>query len=359
MISLTTLFNIFGFINIFPLNFLWKYCLYSFILEYLINLVFIILDTKINKNWYYLKVDNYLESFEILNSNINFLSRNNLNFKLTNIDDFVTKETSQNRGLKGVIVEDLKGLPKSVKSKLLYMKLRGLELIRPVDWCEKYLNNFPSEFITNEYWLEKSFFKLKMSFQLRFKRLMEFIFSLLLLFAMLPFLVISALLIKLSDGGPIFYSQIRTGYAGKSFRIWKLRSMKINAEKNGAQWSKKNDDRITKIGQLLRSTRIDEIPQLYNVIKGDMSLIGPRPERPEIDDTLKEYNPNYSLRYMIKPGLSGWAQVNYPYGASKKDSFIKLSFDLYYIKNFSILLDLIILFKTIKLVLNRKGFLPK
>ena len=125
-----------------------------------------------------------------------------------------------------------------------------------------------------------------------------------------------------------------------------------------SQWAAKSDSRITKIGYILRKLRIDELPQLLLVLSGSMSLIGPRPERPKIDDMLRNYLPNYDLRYSIKPGISGWAQVNYPYGASIEDAKLKLSYDLYYIKNFSILLDLIIFFKTIKLILNGKGAIP-
>ena len=134
--------------------------------------------------------------------------------------------------------------------------------------------------------------------------------------------------------------------------------MIINAEINGEQWSMRSDKRITKVGNILRKLRIDEIPQLLLVLSGEMSLIGPRPERPKIDDYLRVKIPNYDLKYSIKPGISGWAQVNYPYGASLEDSKYKLSYDLYYIKNFSILLDCMIMFKTIKLVLNGKGSKP-
>ena len=134
--------------------------------------------------------------------------------------------------------------------------------------------------------------------------------------------------------------------------------MIIKAEKDGAQWANSEDTRITKIGVILRKLRIDELPQLLLVLSGEMSLIGPRPERPKIDIMLRKHLPNYDLRYGIKPGISGWAQVNYPYGASIEDAKLKLSYDLYYIKNFSIPLDFMIFFKTLKLVLNGKGATP-
>ena len=135
--------------------------------------------------------------------------------------------------------------------------------------------------------------------------------------------------------------------------------MRTDAEHQGAQWSSRSDPRITKVGSLLRITRLDELPQLWCVLTGSMSLIGPRPERPEFDQQLSQKIPYYELRHLIRPGLSGWAQVNYPYGASVEDSVNKLSYDLYYLKNFSFLLDLLILLKTIRLVFNAQGALPE
>ena len=196
----------------------------------------------------------------------------------------------------------------------------------------------------------------EISLRARIKRIGESISSLIIIVISFPIFV--AFLIKLEDGGPIFYSQIRNGFEGKQFRMYKLRTMIINAEKDGIQWAKKSDQRITNIGKILRKLRIDELPQLLLVISGEMSLIGPRPERPKIDNLLREHLSNYDLRYSIKPGISGWAQVNYPYGSSIEDSQYKLSYDIYYIKNFSILLDFIIFLKTIRLVLNGKGSSP-
>ena len=190
------------------------------------------------------------------------------------------------------------------------------------------------------------------------KRLADIILSILILILSCPLLVVIAFLVHITDKGPIFYSQKRTGYLGKEIIIFKIRSMKINAEKNDPIWAAQNDSRITKIGKFIRKTRLDEIPQLISVIKGEMSLIGPRPERPSIEKDLLINIPNYDLRHLIKPGLSGWAQVNYPYGASIEDSYMKLSFDLYYIAKFSIFLDFIIFFKTIILVSTAKGSIP-
>ena len=156
--------------------------------------------------------------------------------------------------------------------------------------------------------------------------------------------------IYLEDGGPIIYSQIRTGYKGKKIRIYKFRSMIKNAERTGAQWSNKEDKRITNVGKIIRATRLDELPQIISVIRGQMSLIGPRPERPEIEERLLNTIPYYKFRNILKPGISGWAQVNYPYGSSVDDTKNKLSYDIYYINHISLFLDILILFKTIKTI---------
>ena len=175
--------------------------------------------------------------------------------------------------------------------------------------------------------------------QNRVKRIGDVVVALCLLIITSPLILVSAILIKSSDRGPVFYSQLRTGLHGIPFRIWKLRSMRIDAEYQGAQWSSRSDPRITRVGSILRRTRLEELPQLWCVLTGSMSLIGPRPERPEFDQSLSSKIPNYKLRHLIRPGLSGWAQVNYPYGASVMDSANKLSYDLFYLKNFSFLLD--------------------
>ena len=174
----------------------------------------------------------------------------------------------------------------------------------------------------------------------------------------MPIIFFACTFIYIEDRGPVFYSQKRNGYLNNEFTLWKLRSMRVDAEEKGIRWSSTHDSRITKVGSFLRKTRIDELPQLWSVFSGDMSLIGPRPERPEIDKFLIEQIPFYSMRYLLRPGLSGWAQVNYPYGASVQDSNIKLSFDLYYISNYSFWLDLLIFFRTLRLIFNARGSKP-
>ena len=187
------------------------------------------------------------------------------------------------------------------------------------------------------------------------KRLFDIAVSLTLLLILSPFLVLAMVAIFLETGRPIFFRQDRVGLDGRNFTVLKLRSMVVDAEKGVPQWAKKNDARVTQVGRLLRMTRIDEIPQLFSVLRGHMSFVGPRPEREFFVNQLREQIPYYDLRHNIKPGLSGWAQVCYPYGASIDDARAKLRYDLYYIKNHSLLLDILILLATIRIVVFGSG----
>jgi sugar transferase (PEP-CTERM system associated) len=171
----------------------------------------------------------------------------------------------------------------------------------------------------------------------------------------LPFFPFVALAVKLSSPGPIFFRQTRVGMAGRNFEVIKFRTMGVNAEAGGAKWATKNDPRVTKIGMLLRKTRLDEVPQLWNVLRGDMGFVGPRPERPEFVAWLAQELPFYYLRNLIRPGLTGWAQVRYGYGATLAETKEKLEYDLYYVKHMSLGLDLLIMFETIKTILRRRG----
>ncbi len=226
------------------------------------------------------------------------------------------------------------------------------------DWLETNLNRIPNEYINFEKFIKKyNFIKLN-NFQSRMKRFGDVLLSISLLLVTLPILFLSGIIIWITDKGPIIYKQKRVGKNGKEFYIYKLRTMVIDAEKTGPKWVAIKDERITFIGKFLRRTRIDEIPQLICVLNGDMSLIGPRPERPEIEVDLKSSIDNYELRYLVKPGLSGWAQVNANYAASLDGVKLKLSYDLYYISNQSIWIDLLIMIKTIKVVFNCQGSEP-
>ena len=258
-----------------------------------------------------------------------------------------------------IVVEDIALQPDSVLQLLLELKYQGKTVMTIQEWCESVLQRFPSEYLSDVDLLRGEFSLQRGTFEARLKRLGDVFVSLLLLIVTSPFILVSALLIKIEDGGPIFYSQVRTGLDGVPFTVFKLRSMRLDAERSGAQWVKRADSRITSIGSFLRRTRFDELPQLWCVFSGDMSLIGPRPERPEFDKELENHIPHYRLRYTLRPGLSGWAQVNYPYGASSVDAANKLSYDLYYLRNFSFWLDILILFKTIRLVFNAQGALPQ
>jgi sugar transferase (PEP-CTERM system associated) len=187
------------------------------------------------------------------------------------------------------------------------------------------------------------------------KRAMDVVVSLVLLLLFSPFLLAAAVAIRVDDGGPVLYTQDRITRNDRVFRIYKLRTMGVDAESGGAVWAATHDPRITRVGNFLRQTRIDEMPQLLNVLKGDMSLVGPRPERPAFVEQLAEHLPLYGERHMVKAGLTGWAQINYPYGASIEDARAKLSYDLYYVKNFSILFDLLIVLQTLRVVLWPSG----
>ena len=185
-----------------------------------------------------------------------------------------------------------------------------------------------------------------------YQRVLDIVLSVIGLLIGIPLIVIFGILIKVEDSGPITYKQERLGKGGKKFYIYKLRSMRTDAEKFGAQWAEKNDPRITKVGKFIRKTRIDEIPQLFNILKGDMSIIGPRPERPSFTEEFNQEIPGFINRLAVKPGLTGWAQVNGGYEITPEEKLIE---DIYYIKNRSILLDLKILFKTVKVVLTGDG----
>ena len=188
------------------------------------------------------------------------------------------------------------------------------------------------------------------------KRLFDIVAATILLVVSLPAMLATALLIVIESGFPIFYRQERVGLEGRLFKVIKFRSMRTDAEKDGKpRWAASNDDRVTVVGRAIRKLRIDELPQLFNVLKGDMSLVGPRPERPYFVDQLTREIPFYAARHSVKPGVTGWAQVRYHYGASVEDAAEKLQYDLYYVKNHSLFLDTVVLFETVGVVLTGAG----
>jgi exopolysaccharide biosynthesis polyprenyl glycosylphosphotransferase len=211
-----------------------------------------------------------------------------------------------------------------------------------------YRNYSNQRFIDNEINIDLS----EKKTYLIIKRFFDIILSLIGLILAMPIILITAIAIKLESEGPVFFLQERTGLNGKTFKIIKLRSMRVDAEKNGPQWAQKNDSRVTKVGKFIRKTRIDELPQLINVLKGDMSILGPRPERPVFVKQFSKEIPGFEKRLLVKPGLTGWAQVNGGYDITPEE---KLKYDLHYINNMSLLLDLKIILKTIKVVLTGEG----
>ncbi len=338
----------FGFLKLhFSKEYIINFTIYIIINFILINLYIFYLRNKDNNQLNSI----YVGDLDILNKIDPNLIQNIFKsaiFKNEKISNKITKN------IKYVVIEKTSILSEKRFDNLSYFQEKGIGVITLIEWCEKHIERIPSFLITQNDLLN-GLLRKSNNIELRIKRFGDFIFSFLLILFSSPIVLIAILLILIEDGKPIFYSQLRTGKNGKIFKITKLRTMRVNAEINGPQWSNKNDIRITKIGYFLRKFRIDELPQLISVLKGEMSLIGPRPERPFIEAKLKKAIPNYNQRYAIRPGLSGWAQVNYPYGASLEDASNKLSYDLFYIKNFSVLLDILIFIKTIKLVFNADG----
>ncbi len=219
---------------------------------------------------------------------------------------------------------------------------------------ERFLESIPI-YSTQESWFLENFNRGASRGYNFIKRLFDFVVTLAFAPLVLLLSVVTVILVKLSSPGPALFSQIRVGRNDQHFTIYKFRSMYMDAEKNGAQWATEKDPRITPVGRFIRAARLDEIPQLWNVLKGDMSIIGPRPERPEFVNRLAQEIPHYHLRHLVRPGLTGWAQVQYRYGASTEDAAVKLTYDLYYVKNISLILDIKIALKTIFTIMGGQG----
>lgn len=235
--------------------------------------------------------------------------------------------------------------------KIIPMKLKVVDL---ANFSEEVTGKIPVNSIGQVWFLENLKLASQASYEIA-KRMMDLFGAILSLIILSWLIPIIAILIRLTMGSPILFTQIRTGHLGKPFKAMKFRTMIKNAETSGPQWSQRNDPRVTPLGRFLRKTRLDEIPQLINVIKGDMSFVGPRPERPEFVSMLQQKIPFYNERHLVKPGLTGWAQISFPYGASEEDSLEKLQYDLYYIKNRSIIFDIAIILKTAKTILSLDG----
>ncbi len=239
---------------------------------------------------------------------------------------------------------------------LLKMKLDGVRVSELSSFLERQTGRVdlrsasPSWLIFSDGFLGSQYLSVMM------KRVFDVIVSGVLLLLTAPILLVAIIAVKLTSPGAVFYRQQRVGQLGKVFDVVKLRTMRNDAEKDGKpQWAQKSDPRVTSVGRVLRLTRIDEIPQIFNVFRGDMSFVGPRPERPFFVQDLAAQIPYYNERHVVKPGITGWAQINYPYGASLDDARHKLEYDLYYIKNYSLFLDMLIIVQTVRVVLFPSG----
>lgn len=321
--------------------------LISWVVQYIISIFANNIYKNKSKWFFYGKEENY----ENLKKEIN-LKYKKLEFERIDINYDLTKFKKESP--EGIIIESSDDMTSNDLERILFFKSKGLIVLNTLKWCELNLHRIPPYFIENKYQIIEKFNPRDNSIKFRIKRMGDLFFSVVLLLITLPISILIAFCIYLEDKGPVFYSQLRTGYKGEIMRIYKFRSMVKDAEKYGAQWASKKDKRITRVGRIIRAIRLDELPQLLSVIEGKMSLIGPRPERPEIESALLQKIPYYKYRNILKPGISGWAQVNYPYGSSVEDSINKLSYDIYYINHISFLLDLFILFKTIKTVFRGK-----
>ncbi len=238
---------------------------------------------------------------------------------------------------------------------LLDCKLRGVRVIELSSFFERVLGQVRIDSLKASWLIFGDGFRQGWARTL-VKRCFDLLVSAVLIVVALPVMLVTALCILFEDGAPIFYFQERVGLGGRVFRVIKFRSMRRDAERDGKpRWASSDDDRVTRVGAVIRKLRIDELPQLFNVLKGDMSLVGPRPERPYFVDQLAREIPFYSVRHSVKPGVTGWAQVRYQYGSSVDDAIQKLQYDLYYVKNHSLVLDTLVLFETVRVVLTGEG----
>lgn len=279
-----------------------------------------------------------------------------LKYECGNAHAALAGDTLFNGEISGIVIAADDALPNRLVTQLMGIRLRGIPIIESTDYYEQYLLRVPVLQLGERWFAMSEGFKLvHSSLGVKIKRIIDIIVASGSLILTLPVMLVVAVTLKLSSKGPVLYSQPRCGYQGSNFTLYKFRTMVENAEQKGAQWSVPSDPRVTRVGKWLRKTRLDELPQLWNVFKGDMSFVGPRPERPDFVTVLERKIPYYDLRHLVKPGITGWAQVMYPYGASVDDARRKLDYDLYYLKHYSLYFDLYILLRTLRVVLSRAG----
>jgi len=264
-------------------------------------------------------------------------------------------ETAVNRHIDKIVVSLTERRGVLPVTELLQCRFRGIKVVDAVSFHEETTGKLLVDHTNPGWFIFADGFRIA-DLKSHLKVVFELAAALVGLFIVLPVFPLIALAIKIDSKGPIFFSQPRVGKGEKVFDVYKFRTMCQNAEDDtGAVWAQANDARITRVGHFLRKSRLDELPQLINILKGDMALVGPRPERPEFVQQLKQKVPYYAKRHLVKPGLTGWAQIRFPYGASVEDSLEKLKYDLYYMKHFSPLMDLLIILETVKVVLFGRG----
>ena len=256
----------------------------------------------------------------------------------------------------GIILASHQDLSDMAVQHLMQIRLSGTPIVGLADFYEQYLLKIPVHQLKDSWFVFSGGFSLiHHDIALKVKRLADILLAAFGLLLFLPVMIVVALVVATTSKGPVLYIQERHGQYRKVFRLRKFRTMINDAESNGAQRSEPGDPRVTPVGRFLRASRLDELPQLWNVLVGDMSFIGPRPDRPDFVNDLEQKIPYYELRHLVKPGITGWAQVMYPYGRSVEDALRKLEYDLYYIKNYSLTLDVYILLRTVKTVFSRSG----
>jgi len=293
---------------------------------------------------------------------VGFLDDDPEKFTGNNVRPFVTGPVARifdvlkQTGVKKVILAITHDRTESLIKTLVDVRVRGYEIDEMISVYERETRKIPVHHIQDRWLLlEKGFDIYSKEMIKRLKRFFDVSFSAFILIVFSPLLLFISIMIKRDSPGPVIFKQKRVGLNGQEFVLYKFRTMYEDAEKHGAVWAQEDDPRVTNVGKWLRKTRLDELPQFWNVLKGDMSIVGPRPERREFVEKLERIIPYYYLRHTVKPGITGWAQINYPYGASVEDAVHKLEYDLYYIKNMSPLLDTQIFLKTIGVMFFGQG----
>lgn len=269
--------------------------------------------------------------------------------QIERLTDFVSEHR-----INTIVIDDTVKNNPAITKQLYALIQKNAHMIDYLSFYEEVLGRIPTSTL-NELWFIQNFNETGKKLFDQTKQIIDYLGAGLATIIFSPILILIWLTIKLDDGGPLFYRQTRVGQGGKLFKIFKFRTMRVDAEKSGAQFAAEADPRITRVGRILRRYRLDELPQIFNILAGEMSFIGPRPERPEFTKDLEAAFLFYPLRYLIKPGLTGWAQVRYSYGASIEENLKKLQYDFYYIKHRSLIFEIMIFLKTLNLLLHPKG----